>query len=227
MNVEEFREEMLAPCCNLFAAPVDTYPPEGMSLIRSFFSDARTVLVTGHHITASLEWAWYPFPAERGGNTCAADLHAKSTIEAIQRRLSLGGYKSIILPYPDACGISFKRLAAKTGMGEMGESFLFLHHSWGPWVHLRVLLTDALVADGKSEHKQVCTHCRKCIEVCPGEALSVGNHDQQECGRSQLRLRDRLMIKAEYRHKCEVCARACPVGQAPQEIVIRDKAPAS
>jgi Na+-translocating ferredoxin:NAD+ oxidoreductase RnfC subunit len=31
------------------------------------------------------------------------------------------------------------------------------------------------------------------------------------------------MIKAEYRYKCEACARACPVGQAPQEIVIRDK----
>ncbi len=227
MNVEELREEILAPCCNLSLAPVDVYPPEGMSLIRSFFPDARTVLVTGHHITSSLEWAWYPFPAERGDNTCAADLHAKSTIEAIERRLSLGGHKSVILPYPGGCGISFKRLAAKTGMGEMGESFLFLHHSWGPWVHLRVLLTDGLVADGKSEHKQVCTHCRKCIEVCPGEALSVGNHDQQECGRSQQRLRDSLMIKAEYRYKCEACARACPVGQAPQEIVIRDKRPAN
>jgi ferredoxin len=227
MNADELREEMLAPCCNLSVAPVEVYPLEGMSLIRSFFPDARTVLVTGHHITASLEWAWYPFPAERGGNTCAADLHAKSTIEAIERRLSLGSYKSIILPYPDVCGISFKRLAAKTGMGELGESFLFLHHSWGPWVHLRVLLTDALVADGKSEHKQVCTHCRKCIEVCPGEALSIGYHDQQECGRSQQRLRGSLMIKAEYRYKCEACARACPVGQAPQEIVIRDKQPAN
>jgi len=149
MKASELEKEMLPPCCNLSVAAVDTYSPEGMSLIRGFLSDARTVLVTGHHITASLEWAWYPFPAERGGNTCAADLHAKSTIEAIERRLTLAGHKSMILPYPDHCGISFKRLAAQTGMGELGESFLFLHHTWGPWVHLRVLLTDALIADGE------------------------------------------------------------------------------
>jgi len=119
MNADELREEMLASCCDLSATPVDAFPPDGMSLIRGFFPDARTVLVTGHHTTASLEWAWYPFPAERGDNTCAADLHAKATIEAVEGRLRLGGHKSMILPYPDVCGISFKRLAAETGTGEL------------------------------------------------------------------------------------------------------------
>jgi epoxyqueuosine reductase QueG len=223
VNVSELEKEMLPRCCNLSAARVDAYPPEGVSLIRGFLPDARTVLVTGHNITASLEWAWFPFAAERGGNTCAADLHAKAIVEAIQRRLVLGGHKCVILPYPDACGISFKRLAAETGMGELGESFLFLHQTWGPWVHLRVILTDALIAHGKRELKEICTHCQKCIEACPGKALSLGNHDRQECGRSQQRLRDNLMIKAEYRYKCEACARACPVGQGPKEIIIRDQ----
>ena len=223
INAYELREEMLPPCCNLSVAAVDTYSPEGISLIRGFLPEARTVLVTGHHITASLEWAWFPFPAERGGTTCAADLHAKSTIETIERRLILSGHKSMILPYPDDCGISFKRLAAETGMGELGKSLLFLHRTWGPWVHLRVLLTDTLVPDGKWQPENICTHCGKCIEACPGEALSVGNHDQQVCGECQQRLRDSLMIKAEYRYKCEACARACPVGEPPRDIVIRDK----
>ncbi|MCG6535319.1 MAG: 4Fe-4S binding protein, partial [Syntrophales bacterium LBB04] len=161
--------------------------------------------------------------AERGGSTCAADLHAKSTIEAIERRLLLDGHKSLILPYPNYCGISFKRLAAETGMGELGKSFLFLHHTWGPWVHLRVLLTDALVSDGRLELKDICTHCGNCIEACPGKALSAGYHDQIDCGVTQQRLRDGLMIKAEFRYKCEACARACPVGESPRDIVILDK----
>ncbi len=222
-NTDELQEKILPPCCNLSAAAVETYPAEGRSLIRNFLPDTRTVLVLGHHIRASLEWAWFPFPAERGGNTCAADLHAKSMIEAIERQLLLSGHKSAILPYPNDCGISFKRLAAQTGMGELGDSFLFLHPTWGPWAHLRVLLTDALVADGKWERKEICTHCGRCMEACPGKALSVGNHDQQGCGRCQQELRGRLMIKAGYRHKCEVCARVCPVGEAPHEIVIQDK----
>ena len=112
----------LPSCCNLSVAPIEAYSREGISLIRSFFSDTRTVVVIGHRITASLEWAWFPFAAERGGNTCAADLHAKSVIEAIERRLATGAHKSVVLPYPNECGISFKRLAAQTDMGEMGDS---------------------------------------------------------------------------------------------------------
>lgn len=223
IHADKLQEEMLPPCCNLSAAAVDEYSPKGRSLIRNFFPDARTVLLLGHHIRASLEWAWYPFAAERGGGTCAADLHAKSMIEAIERRLLFEGHKSVILPYPGECGISFKRLAALTSMGELGKSFLFLHHAWGPWVHLRVLLTDALIADERGEVQGICTRCAKCLETCPGEALSKGSHDQQACGRYQQELRDSLMIKAEYRHKCEVCVRACPVGGSPQEITIRDK----
>ncbi len=223
INADELGKEILPPCCNLSAAAVDTYSPEGISLIRRYLPDARTVLVLGHHIKASLEWAWFPFAAERGGNTCAADLHAKSMIEAVERQLRFNGHKCVILPYPDACGISFKRLAAQTAMGELGESFLFLHHTWGPWVHLRILLTDARVSDGKSELKEICTHCRRCIEGCPGKALSVGNHDQEACQRCQQELRDSLMIKAEYRYKCEACARACPSGETSREITIRDK----
>jgi len=227
MNADELQRELLPTCCDLSAARIEDYSPEGISLIRSFFSDTRTVLVTAHHITASLEWAWFPFAAERGGNTCAADLHSKSIIEAIERRLTLGGHHSVILPYPNDCGISFKRLAAETDMGELGESFLFLHHTWGPWVHLRVLLTDAFVTNGQRKLEAICTHCGKCVDACPAGALLVQEHDQQVCGLTQQSLRDNLMIKAEYRYKCEACARACPVGESPREIEIRDKGPAN
>jgi hypothetical protein len=55
----------LPACCDLAVAPIEAYSREGVSLIRNYFSDARSVVVTGHHITASLEWAWFPFVAER------------------------------------------------------------------------------------------------------------------------------------------------------------------
>ena len=190
-------------------------------MIRSFFPGARTVLIAAHHITASLEWAWFPFAAERAGNNCAADLHAKSTIESIERQLAHLGNKSVILPYPGKCGISFKRLAAVTDMGELGESFLFLHRTWGPWVHLRVLLTDALVTDQERAPEDICTNCGKCTEACPAGALSLKDHDQRICGATQQRLRDDLGIK------CEACARACPAGQPPHDILVKDKGSAN
>ncbi len=223
INISILRE-MLPCCCNVAAAEVGSYSEKGKARIYELMPDAQTVLVLGHHLKASLEWAWFPFESERGGNTCAADLHAKAVIEEMERTLKANGRETLILPYPDACGIAFKRLAAGTRMGVLGESFLFLHREWGPWVHLRVLLTSTRVVDGRlSKADDVCLHCGKCREACAGKALGPKGHDLAACGQYQQAERDRLAIRAQYRHKCEVCARVCPVGEQPLEISIRDR----
>ncbi len=222
MRIDELKRT-LPPCCEISTVPVGIYPHEAREMIIPFMPDVKTIVVLGHHVQASLEWAWFPFPAERGGNTCAADLHARSMIESVGRILESHKKKIAILPYPDACGISFKRLAAGTNLGELGDSFLFLHREWGPWVHLRVLLTDAEVVHQDGVDVPVCTHCGRCAEACPGRTLYEDHHDQQACGRYQQSERERLNIRAKYRHKCEVCARVCPVGEQPIEVMIRDK----
>ena len=215
-------QKSLTPCCELSAALVEAYPDKGKKLILTFMPEACTVIVLAHHVQASLEWAWFDFFAERRGNTCAADLHAKAVIENIERRIESCGGKSIVLPYPGSCGISFKRLAEQTSLGKMGDSYLFLHHKWGPWTHLRVLLTDAVIADKQSNDTSVCTHCGKCIEYCPGKSLSINNHDQVACSQYLELMRSAFRIKANFRKKCEVCARVCPEGSAPLNIEIRD-----
>ena len=217
--------EKLPACCDIAVAPVESYSEEGRARIAGFMTSARTAVVLGHHINASLEWLWFPFESERGGSTCAADLHAKAIIEKTERILQSSGHRSLILPYPDSCGIAFKQLAAGTRMGMIGDSHLFLHRNWGPWVHLRVLLTDAMINDPQaSGHRDdICKYCGKCVEACPGMALKASLHDQRACSDFQLAERERLNIRAKYRHKCEACVRACPVGEPPLAIVVGDK----
>jgi epoxyqueuosine reductase QueG len=140
----------LTPCCEIASASIESYPEEGRAKIAEFMSSARTVVVLGHHVKASLEWLWFPFESERGENTCTADLHAKAVVENTGRILESRGWRVLILPYPDACGISFKQLATRTSMGTMGDSFLFLHREWGPWVHLRILFTHATILDTRA-----------------------------------------------------------------------------
>lgn len=226
IDISVLREKLPA-CCNIAAAPVESYSKEGKAKIAEFMTSARTAVVLGHHIKASLEWLWFPFESERGGSTCAADLHSKAIIENMERTFQSSGHRTLILPYPDACGIAFKQIAAGTKMGMIGDSHLFLHRNWGPWIHLRVLLTDAIVNAPKAsgDRDGICKHCGKCIKACPGKALKNDLHDLKACSQYQLAERERLRLRAHYKHKCEVCARICPAGEPPLEVVIRDRIP--
>jgi epoxyqueuosine reductase len=207
-------------CCDVSGVPVEVYGEEGMLLIDELMADVRTVLVLAHHVRASLEWAWFPFAAERSGVSCAADAHAKAQIEYVEQILRGFGFKTFVIPYPGPSDISFKRLAAETSLGGMGRSFLFLHHEWGPWVHLRVLLTNARFGD-KVRHSRIpCTGCKSCIESCPAQALSADAHDEEACTRYQQSLNARPATETGRRVKCEACARACPVAAPPREITI-------
>lgn len=131
------------------------------------FTDTNTIIILANHVETSLEWAWYPHEAERNNNTCGENLHAKSIVEKMEHCLQDEGYRSCIVSYPGKCGLRMKDFANKTGMGQIGDSYLFLHRNWGPWVHLRLLLTDAQIEDRLAAAKDVCIHCRKCISACP------------------------------------------------------------
>ena len=219
IGIENLRQA-LSPCCEMSAAPVGSSTPEGRALISQFQRDARTVLVVAHHVKTSVEWTWFPLESERRGQTCAADLHAQAVIENAGRMIESSGFESVVLPYPGSCGIAFKKLAALTGMGEIGDNYMFLHPKWGPWVHLRVLLTDAVIVSPPSpKPKETCTHCYKCIEACPAQALQVGKIDQAACDRFQAAERERLGITVSFYNKCESCVRSCPIGEEPAELV--------
>ena len=215
-------KQQIPSCCDIAVAAVDSYKQGGQERIRQFLPSAHTVVVLAHHVTASLEWAWFPFESERHGTSCAADLHAKAVIEWIHCFLLVEGHESVILPYPGSCGIAFKQLAAGTRLGEIGDSFLFLHHQWGPWVHLRVLLTDVEIYDADASLlSAVCLHCERCLQACPSKAITPTFHDLQGCKSYQLSEEERLSISGQYLYKCEVCARACPLGEQPEKISIR------
>ena len=136
-------KQQIPSCCDIAVAAVDSYKQGGQERIRQFLPSAHTVVVLAHHVTASLEWAWFPFESERHGTSCAADLHAKAVIEWIHCFLLVEGHESVILPYPGSCGIAFKQLAAGTRLGEIGDSFLFLHYQDSTLLYYLIYLLQA------------------------------------------------------------------------------------
>lgn len=222
LNITDLRA-FLPSCCDARAAAVSGFPAGEAEKILELFPKARTVIVIGHHVRESLEWVWFPFASSRRGVTCAADLHAGFVAEQISCYLASRGWPSCIVPYPGASGLLFKDIATRAGLGSRGDHFLLLHHEWGPWIHLRVVLTSAEIAGEQpapaGTEAGACTHCHRCRDACPGKAIGDGVFDAGQCNRTQGEL-ERTLGTPGYAFKCEICLRACPLGTRPAPVRI-------
>lgn len=212
--------ERLPKCCEVDFFPISLCSENEKKLFEDFLPECKTVIILAHHIKHSLEWAWFPFETERNQVTCAADLHLKSECEKISWLLREKGYNSFNISYPGRSGIRFKDLANKTGLGKLGDNFLFLHRNWGPWAHLRVLITDAEIENSLPECNEVCIHCGICKASCPVEAIKDHTLLGVECGKYQDKRDEGSGIDGNYIFKCEECVRACPIGSSPEKISI-------
>lgn len=218
MRQQDF-EDIIPECCRIGFASIDQYGNDEKAKIETFLPDVRTVIVVAHHIRHSLEWIWFNFPADGSEETCPADMHAKLTVEKIRNKLDRKGFVGIILPYPGPCGLMFKTLAVKTGLGQLGDNYLFMNSDWGPWIHLRVVLTNARIDFEKTKSRQACNHCRKCIQACLSGAIMENDFDGIKC-RNSMRAISNTLVNKPYNFECEVCLRACPVGEKPKEVTV-------
>jgi ferredoxin len=62
--------------------------------------------------------------------------------------------------------------AAAAGLGEFGWSKVFLTPEFGPRQRFEIFLTDAELEPDPLFKGRICTKCMKCVDACPGHALS-------------------------------------------------------
>lgn len=62
--------------------------------------------------------------------------------------------------------------AAAAGLGELGWSKVFLTPEFGPRQRFEIFLTDAELEPDPLFRGHICTRCMKCVDACPGHALS-------------------------------------------------------
>jgi len=219
---QEDLSQLLPDCCRIGLASIDQCDDHEVDALRGFLPDVQTVIVVAHHVMHALEWTWFTFEAERRGETCPADLHTKAMAEKVAETLGQEGCGSTLLPYPGECGVMFKTLAARTGLWHLGDSFLLMNADWGPWMHLRIVLTDAEIAFEQPKVQQACTHCGRCVTACPSGAIMANDFDGLKCRDGMRGIRNSLG-KIPYVFECERCLRACPIGQAPREVLVAYK----
>lgn len=215
-----YLQEKLPICCEMDSFSTSICSESEKQLLKDFLPKCKSVIVLAHHVKQSVEWAWFPFESERNNITCASDLHLKAECEKIVLELKNKGYNSVIIPYPGRSGIRFKDLANKTGLGKIGDNFLFLHKEWGVWAHLRIIITDVEIVDNLPPCEEVCNHCGNCKTSCPSKAIKDDTLLGIECSKYQDKIDADVGVKGSYIFKCEECARACPIGTIPNRITI-------
>ncbi len=93
----------------------------------------------------------------------------------------------------------FMYTAVACGLGEIGMGGEVLTPRFGPRQRFAIILTDAKLSQDPLLDKPICTHCGRCIEICPLNALDGGNVEEIEiCGK-------KMSVARLDRSKCAIC----------------------
>lgn len=217
LNTNDSLLRVLDPwsCCVLATARIADVPEREKSFFAAFMPKAATALILGHHVTTEEEWTWYA--TMTGGERCAADDHAKKLCEEIKEKLIQAGQEARLVSYPGVSGLQFRYVAEASRLGTIGTNAFLFHPVWGPWIHLRVLATTAILdIHPKETGNQLCNQCGLCISECPAGAISDGSFAGLQC-RSYRKAKGEYEpygLSRELRY-CKRCIKVCPQGQQP------------
>ncbi|MBP5640829.1 MAG: hypothetical protein J6X55_15210 [Victivallales bacterium] len=83
-------------------------------------------------------------------------------------------------PVPDVI-IDFNRAAAICGLGCEGDSGHVIAPKLGPFLRMAYIITDAPLDCDKPFTGNLCDHCGKCKDACPGKAIGEKEINTWQC----------------------------------------------
>ncbi len=119
---------------------------------------------------------------------------------------------------------SHKHMACAAGLGTIGKSSMFLHHTFGPRVRLGSLLTDCPLETTIHTPVSLCGSCTLCTNACPSGAIS-GKEWKIGMARAELFSPEACSehMKRAYQKigrgaVCGICMRVCPFPAASHRL---------
>ena len=73
--------------------------------------------------------------------------------------------------------LSHKMIALRAGIGWIGRNNLLVHPQFGSMIRLVTVLTDMPLRTDDSPYNGGCGSCRKCIKVCPVNAIADSHEE--------------------------------------------------
>lgn len=113
---------------------------------------------------------------------------------------------------------SHKKIATLSGLGNIGNSSLFLHKDFGAKVRLGTVFTDCEFQNPTHMPISFCSHCNICKDICPSKAI-LGNNWEEGIAREEIFRADLCSeyMKKEFKNigrgsVCGICVQHCPKG---------------
>ena len=102
--------------------------------------------------------------------------------------------------------ISLKHAAELAGIGIIGKNYLLYNHEHGNLLWFSAVLTDADLMPDKKAKYNVCKSCRRCVEMCPSNALdNPALFGKKECSNAMFK-----KINGKWEIMCLLCRTVCP-----------------
>lgn len=138
----------------------------------------------------------------------------KEQMYLLINELEQDGYKGIA--FCDTGPLNERYLAYRAGLGFFGNNGFLINEKYGSYTFIGYIITDCTL-ESSTPVKKKCMGCGKCIQACPGGALSESGFDAWKCAsyltqrNGDLTDEERAIIrKCGSVWGCDMCQRVCP-----------------
>ena len=144
------------------------------------------------------------------------DYHAvvRDLLKELAGLIRPGKYKILA----DSSGLVEREWAVKAGLGFWGKNCCVISPAKGSFFYIGLLLTDLAVSATTDTVSAACGDCTRCIDACPGKALTPCRLDYRKCVSYITQKEGELTaeeasIMGRHVYGCDICQRVCPYNE--------------
>lgn len=122
-----------------------------------------------------------------------------------------------------------RRVAVLAGLGFIGVNDSLINERFGTTLQLGLLLTTEILESDNVINQGECLKCMKCVEACPGRAISENGIIVEQCAsyltqkKGHLTEGEQKIIKGRL-YGCDICQSVCPHNQDAKIIPSHESA---
>ena len=182
-------------------------------------SDAKTIIVAGIYIGGMSLPAWSNPWYGRTSRLYLSGwfLDVVKPLEPIVELLKVEGHEAVVCDgtADDGSILPLKLAAIRAGLGWQGKHSLLISKTFGTFLALGGIITNAVLEHNTQEEPDRCRECDKCQQACPLDALNKAYIlNMKKCLSYCLQvehLPEEAQAVMENRvGDCEICQQACP-----------------